>query len=183
MVKTPIIQQEGQALTIPNEKADEMPITLSYSQARALAKQLRPPPSEKQKEHIAKLVEANKLKWQQQKEQKEVENKQKQEEIARTTTKIVVKPKRIYKPKLAPQVEQVEYEEVEEEEEPEPERPRQKKVVKKKVESESDDDEIIQKTTKAKKLLETVSKLDSTIDRLKQTGNKYDQLLNNKLRF
>lgn len=195
MTKTPIIKVEGQEMPIPNETAQEMPITLTYTQARALAKSLRPPPSEKQKAHVQKLVEANKLKWEEKKKQKEEEQKKAQEEQQRTMTKVVVKPKRIYKTKkILPKTDedaQYKYDDTYEDEEDDEmievveqvvRRPK-KKVIKKIIEeSDEDDDEIIQKTKKASKLVETVNKLDTAIQQMKVSNNRYDSLLS-KVKF
>lgn len=188
MTKTPIIRVEGQELTIPNEKADELPITLSYTQAKALAKQLRPPMTEKQREHVQKMVEANKLKWAEKKKAKEEEERQKAEALKQTTTKILVKPKRIY-PSKTPKNTPDEHEEVEYIEEivKVPKKKIIKKIIQQEEEDdeEDDDDELIQKTKKiekATKLVDTVNKLDQKIEQMKNSTNRYDSLLS-KFKF
>lgn len=92
MVKTKLIKPEGQLLTI--EEEPEI-VEVSYTQAKKLAKK---PMSEKQAQNVAKLVEANRLKWEAQKKAKEEHYKKLQEEEAKKP-KVLVKPKRIYPPR------------------------------------------------------------------------------------
>jgi len=186
MVKTPQIQIKGQELSVPEESAPV--VELTYTQAKQLMKSLRPPPSDKQKQHTAKLVEMNRQKWQQKTEQKmkKIEEEEKEKEL--THQKVVVKPKRVYKNVLVKKMiqpkEEIEYvEQVDDDEEEQEEiieevvrRPK-KKVIRKVVEESSEDDEIIQKTKKASKIVEAVSKLDNAIQGLKQ-NNKYAGMLN-----
>jgi hypothetical protein len=73
--------------------------TVSYSEAKKIAKSIRPPMSEKQKAHVQKLVELNKKRWEEKKKQKEAQAQAEAAKAAETKTKIVVKPKRIYKRK------------------------------------------------------------------------------------
>jgi len=193
MVKTPMIKLEGQQADIPIENTPV--VELSYTQAKQLMKSLRPPPSDKQKEHMAKLVEKNRLKWQQQKEEKmkkiEEEEKKKQE----THQKVIIKPKRIYKnalvKKLPPRIqEEPEYDDEDEEHEEEEEiievvKPKKKiikKIIREESDEEDDDDHLIQKTKKATKIIETVNKLDSAINTLKTNNNKYSDMLS-KIKF
>jgi hypothetical protein len=185
MTKKPMIKEEGQELEINNDKASEIPITLTYTQAKELAKSLRPPPSEKQKAHVQKLVEANKLKWEQKRKEKEELNKHLEEEKKKTMTSIVVKPKRIYKSKVK-EVEPTEEDQEEEEVEiiEEVVKKPKKKIIKKIVEEEEseEDDDVIQKTKKATKLVETVNKLDKALEQMKNNNNRYDAILN-KVKF
>jgi len=189
MPKKSMIKEEGQQMEIPNDKADELPITLSYTQAKALTKSLRPPPSDKQKEHMQKLIEMNKLKWEQKK--KEKEEKMKDEEIKRmeTSTRIVVKPKRVYKnnKKIFPKtdaelIDDDDYETYEDEIEVKPIKKKIIKRVTKDEDDDDDDDDIIQKTKKASKVVETINKLDKAISQMKSNNNRYDNILN-KLKF
>jgi hypothetical protein len=187
MVKTATIKEEGQQLQIPNETADEMPISLTYTQAKLLAKKLRPPASEKQKEHMQKLVDANRIKWEEKRKQKEEDAKRQKEEKEKTTTNILVKPKRIYKTKesITPNnsVNDADDDEDVEIIEEVVKKPK-KKIIRKIVEEESDeeDDDVIQKTKKATKLVETVNKLDNAIKQMKSNNNRYDNLLS-KIKF
>jgi hypothetical protein len=181
MTKTATIKQEGQQLQIPNENAEELPITLTYTQAKLLTKKLRPPPSEKQKEHMRKVVDANRVKWDAKRKEKEDAIKKQEEEKEKTMTNVVVKPKRIYKPKS--KLTEEEYEEDDVEIIEEVIRRPKKKVIRRIIEEESDDDdEVIQKTKKATKLVDTVNKLDTAIKQMKTNNNRYDNLLN-KIKF
>jgi hypothetical protein len=92
MVKTKLIKPEGQILTI--EEEPEI-VEVSYTQAKKLAKK---PMSDKQAANVAKMVEANRLKWEAQKKAKEEHYKKLQEEEAKKP-KVLVKPKRIYPPR------------------------------------------------------------------------------------
>lgn len=192
MVKKAIVSREGQELLIPKEANDEVPIEMSYNKAKQLMKQLKPKRemSEKQKEHVQKLVESNRKKAEEQRKAKEDLKRQEEEVKRKTSTKIIVQPKRTYPPRkpknpVEIQVEEDDdIEEVEEEEEEEevvpivkkkPVKPKKKKV----VDSDSDDDDVIQKTKKASKLLETVSKLDEQINKMK-SNSRYDSLLASK---
>jgi hypothetical protein len=96
-------------MQIPDEKAPEI-IEVSYSKAKQLAKK---PMSEKQSQNIQKLVEMNRLKWETQKKVKDEQFKKMQSEQEAKSTKVLVKPKRIYPPRLKKQQEP-EYEEEEE---------------------------------------------------------------------
>ena len=192
MVKTPLIKIQGQTLDIPNERAEEMPITVSYSQARAIAKSLRAPMSERQKTHVENLVSKNRDRWSKQKEAKELKLMEEESKKADVNTRIVVMPKRIYRnnkkmfpPKVPDVIEDDNDEGYEEEQEEEEivQKPK-KKLVKKIVREESDeDDDIIQKTTKkATQIVETVNKLDKAIEQMKTQNNRYDTLLS-KIKF
>lgn len=95
MVKKKYVEQSGQILEIPDEKAPEI-IEVSYSKAKQLSKR---PMSEKQKENIQKLVEMNRVKWEAQKKIKDEQFKKLQAEKEQSSTKVLVKPKRIYPPR------------------------------------------------------------------------------------
>lgn len=94
MVKSKTIKPEGQLLTIEEDKKPEI-IEVSFSQAKQLAKK---PMTDKQKEHVQKMVEMNRLKWEAQKKAKE-EHYKKLQEQEEAKTKVLVKPKRIYPPR------------------------------------------------------------------------------------
>jgi hypothetical protein len=192
--------QELKFLSLPNEQADKVPIKLTHTQMKNLMKQMRRElkgePSEKQKAHIEKLKEMNKQRLEKQKEEK-------QKKIEESSKKIMVAPKRVYKKQQAPKKDFKQYNQSEEEEEVEvieevikkplgskshaiPSGWKKKKIIKKVVEQsseeESSEDEYIQKTKKATKIVETVSKLDKAINQIKSTGNRYDSLLS-KFKF
>jgi hypothetical protein len=176
MVKTKTINESGQVINIPNEKVNDAPITISYAQAKQLAKSLRPAMTDKQREHVNKLVEMNKKKW----EEKNLKKQEEEQLKLANSTPIVVRPKKVYKKKI---IQQVEPEEVEEEPEEEiieevivKAKPK-KKIIKKIIEKEEseedeDDDDIIQKTKKATKVINTINKLDNAINQLK-SNNPY----------
>ena len=65
---------------------------VTHTQAKKLTKK---PMSEKQKANIEKLVELNRLKW----EEKKREKSETQKKLANDKVQIVVKPKRVYLPK------------------------------------------------------------------------------------
>jgi hypothetical protein len=75
MVKTKAIKEAGQVLKVDDDndfiqrktKPKEI-IEFSYSEVKKLAKR---PMSDKQKENVSKLVEANRLKWEAKKQQQE----------------------------------------------------------------------------------------------------------------
>lgn len=95
MVKKKYVEEAGQIMAIPDEKAPEI-IEVSYSKAKQLAKR---PMSAKQQENIQRLVEMNKVKWEAQKKIKDEQFKKMQAEQEQKSTKILVKPKRIYPPR------------------------------------------------------------------------------------
>lgn len=95
MVKKKYVSEEGGMLEVENERAPEI-IEVSYSKAKQMAKR---PMSEKQKENMQKLIEANRLKWENKKKEKEMQYQKYMEEREEKTTKVVVKPKRIYPPR------------------------------------------------------------------------------------
>jgi hypothetical protein len=104
MVKTKLIKEAGQVLKVDDEsefiqrkKQPKEIIEVSYSEAKKLAKK---PMSDKQKENVAKLVEANRLKWEAKKKAAETVQKVREEEEDQRKTTIVVKPKRVYPPRV-----------------------------------------------------------------------------------
>jgi hypothetical protein len=89
MVKTKKIKDEGMIIEVEEEKVMPEVIEISHTQAKKLTKK---PMSEKQQANINKLVEANRLKWEQKKKEKEeAERKLNEDKV-----KVVVKPKRVY---------------------------------------------------------------------------------------
>ena len=86
MTRTKMIKDEGQIIEV--EEIPEI-LEVSHTQGKKL---LKKPMSEKQKLNVDKLVEANRLKWEQKKQQKqETINKMSVDKI-----QVIVKPKRIY---------------------------------------------------------------------------------------
>ena len=147
MPKPKNVEESGQVLEVPSERLQRQPITVSYSQAKQLAKREM---TEKQAEHVKKLVEANRKRWEEKKQakeqamQEEVKQQVKQAEEAKKrheVQEVVVLPKRVYKSKK-----QVVYEsEEEEEEQPEPVKPK-KQIIK-----------------QAEKHIEAIQKIDAVI--------------------
>lgn len=107
MVKKKYVEEGGQIMHIPDEKAPEI-IEVSYSKAKQLAKK---PMSDKQQANIQRLVEMNRVKWEAQKKVKDEQFKKLQAEKEQSSTKVLVKPKRIYPPRVkqAPKEDPVEY--------------------------------------------------------------------------
>ena len=92
MPKPKIINEGGAIIQVPDEKTPEI-IEVTYTQAKKLMKK---EPTEAQKLNAQRLVEMNRVKWEAKKKAKEELFKQQQEELEARTTKVVVKPKRIY---------------------------------------------------------------------------------------
>lgn len=159
------LKPEGSEILLPKEVMEEMPIELSQRQATALLKKVKPPKprSEAQLEHIRKMVEKNKAKWEKARQDKAKAEQQAKEELEKASKKIIVKPlrKQIRKPKsVAPVMEEDEDAEEEDQEEEE-EQPI--KAVKK-------------ASKKATELVEKVNQIDDKIKQLRVT-NRYDSLL------
>jgi hypothetical protein len=93
------VPDQGGLLNIPDEKIEEKKpvIEVSYTEARKLLPKKEM--SDKQKEAVKKLVELNKQKWDEKKKLKEEAELKKKEEVEKVSTKVIVKPKRIYKTK------------------------------------------------------------------------------------
>jgi hypothetical protein len=174
------------------------PLELTYTEARKLMKQLRPPPSQKQIDNGKKLGELSKARWQkirEEKSRKEAEAQsiaQRQQLIAEKEgikyknpkniipqELITIKPKKQYKPREKKPEYNYNDDPTEEEYEEEVivyEKPKKKKIVKKIVAVDSDDDNddkddrIQNKVKKATKTIETINKLDSAISQLKSSN-------------
>lgn len=163
MVKTKAVKVEGEVISVPDDKLklEEKPIQVSYTQAKKLVKKEM---TDKQKANIEKLVEMNRIKWEERKKQKEEEQKkqqaQKEEQELETHTKVIVKPKRIY-----PKREKKPKKEIMEESESEVDA------------SESDEEYQLRKT---KKKVETkkqlISEIDNFIKQVKKPNNYMDAL-------
>lgn len=92
MPKPKLINEGGAIIQVPDEKTPEI-IEVTYTQAKKLMKK---EPTEAQKLNAQRLVEMNRVKWEAKKKAKEELFKQQQAELEARTTKVVVKPKRIY---------------------------------------------------------------------------------------
>jgi hypothetical protein len=162
------LKPEGTEILLPKETVEEIPIQLSQKQATALLKKVNPPKprSEKQLEHIRKMVETNKVKWEKARQDKAKAEQQAREELEKASKKVIVKPrqKHVRKPKPPPPPtidendEDADEEEADEEEEEQP-----VKAVKK-------------ASKKASELVEKVNQIDEKIKQLRVT-NRYDSLL------
>jgi len=194
MVKTKLIKEAGQVLKVDDEnefiqrkKQPKEIIEVSYSEAKKLAKK---PMSDKQKENVAKLVEANRLKWEAKKKAAEEAHKAKEEEEDQRKTSIVVKPKRVYPPrtKQAPK-ENPKYEDAYEDEseadesEPELERsftkqpPRKAKADKAPKKQNID---LYQQNQDLMNKLQKLKQIDEALTRMQPADNKYLNLLKNR---
>ncbi len=174
MVKTKTIKEEGEVISVETEKIQKQPIVISQTQAKKLIKREM---SEKQAEHVKKLVEANKVKYEAKKKEKEdaikseIDNRVNQELIKKKEGKIqevIVAPKRIYPqrvvaPKKQPKIIYQEESEDEEEEEEVIIVKKPKKVLPKQRED----------TQSVDTKIETIKKIDTI---LKQT-NPYANLI------
>lgn len=165
MPKPKTINEGGELINVPNEKTPEI-IEVSYTQAKKLMKK---PMTEAQKLNAQRLVEMNRIKWEANKKAKEDLYKQQQAQIEATTTKVLVKPKRIYPPKEKP-VKQA-----------------PKSDPKPIYESESDSDSDIQysapkhevKVKHVEKKLQKIQEIDNKINEIKQvkSASTYGNLL------
>lgn len=162
MVKTKTLAPEGEILHLETEKIQKSPLVISQTQAKKLMKKEM---TEKQSAHVQKLVEANKLRFEQKKKEKEdlqkqeisrlVEEKLKQQQEGKVQ-QVIVAPKRIYKPK--------------------------KKIIVEETESESEESVEIVKVKKTKPIpkehieekIETIKKIDNI---LKSSTNPYSHLV------
>jgi hypothetical protein len=166
-MKSKTIKDEGQTLSVPDEKLPPV-VELSHSQAKKLVKREM---TEKQKEHVQKMIEANKIKWEAKKKEKEQVAKKAQDEKEEKETVIIVKPKRIYPPrKKAPKnIKPYKDQETDAEEE--------------ETADESDDEYQITKTTKKIEMkAKALEKIDATLQKIAPT-NKYLELLKAKSRW
>lgn len=188
MVKTKAIKEAGQVLKVDDDsdfiqrktKPKEI-IEVSYSEAKKLAKR---PMSDKQKENVSKLVEANRLKWEAKKQQQEDAQREREEEEDRKKTTVVVKPKRVYPPrkKQAPKedpiYEEEEYEdETDEEDEIQQAAPPKKLAAKK---QQPDNTALQQQNQQLMQKLNKLKQIDEALIRMNPAENKYFNLLKNR---
>ena len=189
MVKTKSIKEAGQVLKVDDDsefiqrktKPKEI-IEVSYSEAKKLAKR---PMSDKQKENVSKLVEANRLKWEAKKQQQEDARREREEEEDRKKTTVVVKPKRVYPPrkKQAPKEDPVYEEEFEEEEEEDEQEqtvvaaPSKRNIVKR---QQPDNIALQQQNQQLMQKLNKLKQIDEALIRMNPAENKYFNLLKNR---
>jgi hypothetical protein len=160
MTKPKSIKPEGQVLNVPNEKAPEV-VEITYTQAKKLNKK---PMSEKQAAAAAKLVELNRIKWEQRKKEKEEQEAMKQQQIEESTVKYVVKPKRVY-PKKAPK---------KREPEPEPESESESES-----DSEEEEQQPVYQKPKSKPKKEKLVEINTRIQKLEEINNTLKNINNN----
>lgn len=172
MPKVKTIDEAGQTIPVETERFQKQPITVSHTEAKKLVKKQM---TEKQAEHVKKLVEANKAKYEQRRLEKEqalkaeVDKRVEEEVKKRQENKIVdvvVAPKRQYKPRAKKQI-------IIEESE---------------TESEEEEEVIIVKKPKAIPRVKAVHEDLDTIHKKIEAVNKIDSLLNqnkysNMIRF
>lgn len=187
MVKTKLIKEAGQVLKVDDEsefiQRKTQPkeiIEVSYTEAKKLAKR---PMSDKQKENVAKLVEANRIKWEAKKKAMDDARRAKEEAENQTKTTVVVKPKRVYPPrkKQAPksEPEYEEYEEDSEDEEPHTEQPAPKRAVTRK-QAQPDNQALLQQNQELMAKLNKLKQIDDALTRMNPAENKYFNLLKNR---
>ena len=167
MTRTKMIKDEGQIIEV--EEIPEI-LEVSHTQGKKL---LKKPMSEKQKLNVDKLVEANRLKWEQKKQQKqETINKMSVDKI-----QVIVKPKRIY-PSKSKKVAPKEESETESDSNHSDDKYQKKRVTKhNKYSSEEETEETEQTETET----EPERRLQPPkLQRYSKT-KKYDEKINNKL--
>ena len=162
-MKSKSIKDEGQTLSVPDEKLPPV-VELSHTQAKKLVKREM---TEKQKEHVQKMIEANKLKWEAKKKEKEEVAKKAKQEKEEKETVIVVKPKRVYPPRKSKAKSKDQETDPEDDE----------------SNNDSDDEYQITKTTKKIEMkAKALEKIDATLQKIAPT-NKYLELLKAKSRW
>lgn len=120
MTRTKDIPESGTVLNVDDEKIQDKPIEISYTQAKRLIKK---PMSDKQKANVQKLVEMNRIKWEAAKKAKEEQERERIAKENELKTQVVVKPKRVYKERVKKLIEPIDEES---EDEPEPVKPKSK---------------------------------------------------------
>jgi hypothetical protein len=186
------IEPIGEVKVFSKEKFQRTePISVSYSKAKVLTKEEnRKVLSEAQSEHVRKLVEANRIKWEAKRQQKE---KEKEEAMKRETealkeklaneevVEVVVKPKRIYPPRKKAEPEAVPVAPIEV--------PQKKKKIVYVSASESEEEseeEIVEVRKKKKAPVKQQNEINSTIQQVErinsviantQPANRYASLL------
>lgn len=172
MTKPKNIEESGTVLAVPKETVQRKPTTVSYTEAKKMVKK---PMSEAQSAHVAKMVEANRAKWEEKRKAKEDAQKAQTEAMRKQieedeVEEVVVLPKRVYPPRKK----KVEEDDV---------KPKKKKIiyVEESEEEESEEEEVIVKKKppvkkvieKAHETAEAIKKIDSVL----QNTNRYSHLL------
>ena len=188
MVKTKLIKEAGQVLKVDDDsefiQRKSQPkeiIEVSYSEAKKLAKR---PMSDKQKENVAKLVEANRLKWEAKKKSMDEAQRAKEEAENQKKTTVVVKPKRVYPPrkKQAPKEDPIFEEEYEGDDDEEEEEVTQPVVQTKKpaLRKQVDNSALVQQNQQLMAKLNKLKQIDEALIRMNPAENKYFNLLKNR---
>jgi hypothetical protein len=166
-MKTKSIKEEGQMLSIPDDKAPAV-IEITQAQAKRLMKREM---TEKQKLHINNLIEKNKIKWEAKKQEKAEQLKKASEVKAETETIVYVKPKRVYPPRKKETKSKPKPQDHETDDEVEDEN------------DESDEEYQISKTSKKIEMkAKALEKIDATLQKIAPV-NKYLEMLKAKSRW
>lgn len=172
MTKTKKIEESGTVLNVPKETIQRKPITVSYTEAKKLTKK---PMSEAQSEHVKKMVEANRIKWEEKRKAKEEMQKKQTETLKKQieedeVEEVVVLPKRVY-PARKKKVEEDLKTDVTI---GEPVKPKKKKIIYvEESEEEESEEEVIIKKPKAKNTI-----VKQKVEETTKAINKIDQILN-----
>jgi hypothetical protein len=181
MTKTKKIDESGTVLNVPKETIQRKPITVSYSEAKKMTKK---PMSEAQSEHVKKMVDANRIKWEEKRKAKdEISQKQtatlKKQIEEEEVEEVVVLPKRVY-PARKKQVEEDLRTDIAIDATrrngvaDEPIKPKKKRIVYvEESEEEESEEEIIVKKPKAKNTI-----VKQKVEETTKAINKIDQILN-----
>jgi hypothetical protein len=170
MPKPKNIEESGTVLAVPKETVQRKPTTVSYTEAKKMVKK---PMSEAQSAHVAKMVEANRAKWEEKRKAKEDAQKAQTETMRKQieedeVEEIVVLPKRVYPPRKKVVEEDLKTNVAIDV------KPKKKKIiyVEESSEEESEEEVIIQKP-KAKNTM-----VKKKVEETTKAINKIDQILN-----
>jgi hypothetical protein len=168
-----MVKTNGDVILVDDEKVPVIEVS------HAEAKRLKPKkePTEKQKANAQKLVESNRIKWAEKRKIKE----DAQSEAEKGKTKIIVKPKRVYKPRKTTDVnihppesdteEEIKFQHLESASETESDIDSEDSIIIKPAKKKS--------SKKIAKKLETLQKIDQTLNNL-NPQNKYLSMLRNR---
>lgn len=179
MVKTKAIKEEGQMLAVDENKVPVVEVT--HTQAKKLVKREM---TNKQKEHVQKLVEANKVKWEAKKKEKQAQEQQQQDDKEEKQTIVYVKPKRVYPPRKKKVLKKIDSEsDVEQDDEPtvtevSSDDDYQIKKVHKHVRNPKEDSDSLTKW-KIEKKVQAIKQIDETLNKIAPV-NKYMEMLKNR---
>jgi hypothetical protein len=173
MTKPKNIEESGTVLAVPKETVQRKPTTVSYTEAKKMVKK---PMSEAQSAHVAKMVEANRAKWEEKRKAKEDTQKAQTEAMRKQIEEdeleeVVVLPKRVYPPRKKKVEEDLQTNVAIDV------KPKKKKIIYvEESESESEEEVIVKKKPPVKKVIE---KAHETAEAIK----KIDSVLNNTNRY